>query len=563
MITLSQNGFRIPSRGSISHSVLQPLPLRPEPNHRETIPSFLSRIAALNGICAADFALDMGFSLKKIVNLEDAALHRLAASGGLSDLQLEELISWTGRGVGDFRTIFRGEVFVSRALRNPIIRGCPVCLRKDAEADHLRPLAQMTMRGDWQVREIDLCVEHCHPLVPLWKHTPQSVRYDLSSRFAEILKDVLEGSLEQPCMTPSPYDTWLDTRLQTGADDTWLADHTLYAATTFCTLLGTELLRLEDVSHLDPSARLQRARTLGFCVASHGEAAIRNALNELAALSDGSNAKPQKAFGHLFIDFSQAHLDKEDFTPFRKILRDGIVGIWPVAAGETVLGIAQPVRQLHSILTASEETGIGPVLLEQCLIDAGAIAADDDRPISRKTFDAATFADLLAEIPTLVGPIGMQRAMGAKKGQFASLAIDGVLVPRINIPTINSPWRKSDGIALVAELQAMAVRIEPSDKRWEGIQEAKNRSDLSVGKIIAGLRAGNLKLARRTDLEGYAALCVLKEEIDRMKSQEQEAAGGPLITAATFGRSVGVRTQGWFESLAAVLHAFGEAALYG
>lgn len=305
---------------------------------------------------------------------------------------------------------------------------------------------------------------------------------------------------------------------------------------------------------MDPTAQLRLARSLGFRAASHGEAAILNALNKLTGFADASNAKPQKAFGRLFVDFSQAHLDKTDFTPFREILRNSIVNFWPVAAGDSVLGIIQPERQLHSILTASEETGIGPVLLEQFLIHAGAIAADDDRPIARKTFDAVIYSDLLTEIPTLVGPIGMQRAMGATATQLASLAADGVLVPRINNSKIKSPWRASDGVAFVTELQAMAVPIEHSDKRWESIQGAQKRSDLSVGTIIAGIRACKLKLAQRRDLEGYAALCVLKEDIDRMKFLKQEAAGGPLITAAAFGRSVGIRTQGWFESLAAAGH---------
>ncbi|SLN72123.1 hypothetical protein ROA7450_03991 [Roseovarius albus] len=508
----------------------------------------------MNGVSATNFALDMGFSLKRFVEFEEVALSNLSLCGGLTDVQLEELMSWTGQSAGDVRMTFRGEEFVSRALRNPIIRGCPVCLQEDIELDRAEPLTQMMMRGDWQLRAVNLCVKHCHPIVPLWEQQSLARRYDLSSRFADILRDLQEGRLEQPRVNLSPYDLWLDTRLQTGADDTWLANHTLYAATTFCELLGKELLRLENASDLDRGAQLRLARTLGFRVACQGEAKIRAALNELATLADGANARPQKAFGRLYIDLNSAYLDKSEFAPFRKILRDCIVEVWPVAAGETVLGAIQTERQLHSILTASQETGIGEVLLEQFLVHAGAIDADDDRPTARKTFDALVYADLLAEIPTLVGPIGMQRAMGATKGQLASLAQDGVLVPRINTPKIKSPWRASDGIALVAELRALAIPIEPSDKCWEGMQAAKKRSDLGVGEIITEVRAGKLKLGRRTNLEGYAAFCVLKEEIDQVKSQNLVAVGGPVITAAAFGRRVGIRTQGWFEKLAAAGH---------
>ncbi|WP_211301071.1 TniQ family protein, partial [Aliiruegeria haliotis] len=128
------------------------LPLRTTPKHRETVPSFLSRMAAMNGVSATDFALDMGFSIKKIVSLDEDALNDLATCGGLTGAQLEELVSWTGRSIGEVRMTFRDEVFVTRAVRNPIIRGCPVCLREDveeAESNSANPLTQMTMRGDW------------------------------------------------------------------------------------------------------------------------------------------------------------------------------------------------------------------------------------------------------------------------------------------------------------------------------------------------------------------------------------------------------------------------------
>ena len=41
---------------------------------RETVPSFLSRISAMNGVGCIDFALDMGFSLKRVVHLDETAL---------------------------------------------------------------------------------------------------------------------------------------------------------------------------------------------------------------------------------------------------------------------------------------------------------------------------------------------------------------------------------------------------------------------------------------------------------------------------------------------------------
>jgi hypothetical protein len=505
----------------------------------------------MNGVSTANFALDMGFSLNKIISLEEEAACSLAECGGLTDKQLKELMSWTGQRVGDVRMAFRGEVFVSRALRNPIIRGCPICLREDSEADLSHPLSHMAMRGDWQLRELNICVAHQHPLVPLWEYGPPTDRFDISARLAEILPAVLDGRLEQPRVPPSPYDLWLTGRLNTGADDTWLADKSLYAATTFCKLLGTELQHLPGSPSANGVAVDTPAHDVGFDVARHGEARVRGALNALAARAVGHNDEPNKAFGQIYLDLSQAHLNKADFAPFRKILRDCIVDIWPVAAGEDVLGFIQKERQLHSLSTAARQTGIGADLLEQFLVHAGAIAPDDNRPASRKTFDAEANAELIADIPTLVGPREMQRQIGATRRQFASLVENNILKPRIDISTIKFPWRVSDGSALVAELQGMAKSIDPSDDRWEEIQKAKRRSDVSVGTIISAIRARRLQIGRSEDLWGYAGFSVLKLEINELIPAKQEKAGSTMISAAVFARTVGMRSEGWFEKLAA------------
>ena len=212
------------------------------------------------------------------------------------------------------------------------------------------------------------------------------------------------------------------------------------------------------------------------------------------------------------------------------------------------------MRTLHSISSAATETGIGTFLLDQFLVAAGAFDEDETRPVARKTFDAARYASLLFEIPSLVGPIEMEFAMGATRSQFASLEADGVLVPRIDVPTIKSPWRVSDGLALVAELKEMSVPVDPTDKHWESIQRAKNRSSINVGTIIAAVRDGRLKLGQRTDVTGYAGFCVLKAEINEMVLNIRPAPSHSHMTAAAFDRSIGKRGEGLFERLSAADH---------
>ena len=109
----------LPHQSAPFAPVVQPFPLRPVPVSRETFPSFLSRFSAMNGVSGRDFCRDRDFSLKRAVELEPDVVERIGAFGGLSSDALATMLSWTGERAGDVRMTFRGEIFGSRARRNP------------------------------------------------------------------------------------------------------------------------------------------------------------------------------------------------------------------------------------------------------------------------------------------------------------------------------------------------------------------------------------------------------------------------------------------------------------
>ena len=511
-------------------------------------------MAAMNGVSSAEFAVDMGFSIKRLIFLEEVAVESLVALGGLNADERETLISWTGEALGEVRMSFRGETFVTRALRNPSIRGCPACLREDAKSFEGPATAAMVMRGDWQLRNVNICVRHEHPLVELWKVTYPVDRYDCGVRLKEISDRILEGAFNRPLQSPTAYDLWLDKRLGTGIDTTWLKDQTLFAATTFCQLLGTELLRLHTSSGIAGASEDATARAIGFEVARHGETAIMASLNDLAAQSKGAGDEPNKAFGALFTQLARGYRDEVAFDPFRDIVRDCIFALWPIAGGEVILGKPLEERRLHSVSSAAKETGIGPALLTQFLVTAGAFSKDDERPDARKTFDARRYASLLNEIPELIGPIEMRNLMSATLSQFKSLVDDSVLVPAINIPTVKSPWRREDGIALITELSGYAQQIDVIDPLWESLHAAKIRSGIRTGVIIEAVRTQQLQLGARAGQAGYAGLCVLKNEIDALIGAPLRPKHVQDLTVSAFGRQIGMRAKGRFLALIADGH---------
>ncbi|MDF3607711.1 hypothetical protein PE067_17140 [Paracoccus sp. DMF-8] len=323
------------------------------------------------------------------------------------------------------------------------------------------------MRGHWQLREVTICLRHRHPLVPLWEEHDPVKRLDIQFQLGRISDRILDGALRQPELAPSAYDVWLDHRLETGEDPTWLSRHTLYAATAFCRLLGIELLRPRNIGYRQAEVDLRAAQAAGFEYARQGEAAIRQALDELAVTASRAAVEAPSAFGWLFVKLSHDYRDLPEFDIFRDILREVILSVWPVAPGEFLLGREVSERRLHSVRTASLETGVGEVALDQFLTEAGAFAPGDDRPRRRRTFPANIYAPLLAEVASLVTAIGLAQAMGATKGEVEALIRGGVLKARTQSTSIKLKWRIQDGLALNAELQALSVPIPPDGQGWE------------------------------------------------------------------------------------------------
>ena len=529
----------------------------PLPAPRETLFSYLSRLAATWRTHPADLAYDMGISFKRLLDQDEDALESFGAWAQLEPSTLEELVSWTGRRVGEVRMQFREEVFVSRALRNPVMRGCPVCLREDALRSENNPTDAMVMRGDWQFREVMLCTVHGHPLVPLWTATSVKDRFDIRARLQELESDIISGALDQSAVTPSGYDLWLDKRLEKGTDNTWFQDHSLLAVTIFLKRLGEAMAR-RGVANVHAST--EHPHAIGYKAAVDGPAAARRSLDRIAATATGFMDEPSGVFGRLYSTFARDYVNDAAFAPFREILRECMLAHWPFGSNEVVLGEPLRERYIHSLTTASAETGIGVQLLEQFLTEAGALTSKRFMPASRRLFDARAHADLLSEIPTLVGPIAMRNAMGATRNELTALVEDGLLMPRTRVAKVKNPWRIADGVGLVEDLSFNAVPVGAMVKGWETLLVARNRYGVSIAELAEAIHENRLKVGQRIGVAGFHGLVVCREEASSLFAQRKavpetvptEMLG--TVAAAEFGRSVGLRDGRTFLALVEAGH---------
>ncbi|SMX44178.1 hypothetical protein [Octadecabacter ascidiaceicola] len=170
-------------------------------------------------------------------------------------------------------------------------------------------------------------------------------------------------------------------------DCSWRTDFTsidTFELLFFCRPLSAELSRVEGTLSENDASNIQTAQAKGFAVARQSENAVTEALKMLAAHAGGRSDEPRMAFGRLYADYtptirrlyadlSTLYLNRQEFEPFHQLLCDSILSVWPIGTWETVFGVCQQERKLHTIHTAAKETGIGAFLLEQFLVHAGTL----------------------------------------------------------------------------------------------------------------------------------------------------------------------------------------------
>lgn len=455
----------------------------------------------------------------------------------LSPHEMEEMLSWTGVRMGNVRMDYRGDTVISRALRNPTVRGCPACLRDDATSAPSQPTSVMVMRGDWQLREVSICLRHRMFLVPIWTEDRPERRFDMQHQLRPMLGRIMSGEVDGVSVEPTDFDLWLDDRLAGRPDRTWLAPHGTSATAAFCRMFGAGLIPADAT----PIVRQHTACAAGFDIVRRGPDAIKGTLIQFSfqrtGVADGIRQVYQRMFTTL-----DPHLHEEPaFDVFRDILREALLDLWPLDAGDAVLGHVLTERRIHSVGTAAKKLGVNPDRLRPMLVEAGAVASDDHRPHARATFDARRFAPLLETIATLVPDGAMREMLGATETEMMALEHAGILVPRTALSAARLRWSPKDAEALLDELQGYAARSEPSDAEdWITIQIAQARTGVSIARIFAGLRAGDLRLRRQLPHAGYHGFQVGMADVLTMKAASSVETGR-AVSLSEFGRGIGIR----------------------
>lgn len=508
------------------------------PKRRETLASFISRVAASYYVDAATFAADRETSFLAVISGAATAIEALEAFGCPIH---DDVIAWSPskEGIGKAMRLLRGHKFPSRTIQLATMRGCPVCLRHDLEGQE-NSTAAMAMRGHWLVPHVTLCLEHHTPLVVLWRESEPVPRFDSAPQLALLAPDIIAGNLTLAPRAATGFDKWLEARLEGYSDGTWLEQFPMHAACNYCLMLGTSLLRhITTAPSAVPDKDKWFVYDLGFQVARQGEEAIVEALQGLQNLPGGPHDGPKKVFPKMYDRLAYDTIDNPEYDDFRRILRTHMMETWPLGVGDELLGEPIVERRLHSVRSAAKATGIDQRRLRKILAAEG-IIPEEGLPDAWQVFDAKFANTVLKAATSLITAKDFAECINASRSQFDLLVAGGVLAPRLSSMEdagTKAIWDPADGVRFLDTVFVGASPLRQAQHGWEHISKSAARLMVGPEVIIRAIQEQRIvRIGNHADFDGYAALYVYHDEVCSILSPE------PLSNQSIdmFSKTVGI-----------------------
>lgn len=490
------------------------------PQPGESPASFVARLARRSFAASArQFCLDMGFAFQRVVDGCPVALGRIADLVGMPPAPL---MHGAIRREADIYTM-RGQRLVRPMLRRASLRVCPACLREDIASSPLDPACAAYGRAPWLLVPLRTCPAHARGLVEIaYARSPHEV-HDftlLAGPRLEELNNFLEMS---PHRGPSPLEAYLLDRLEgMSGQAPWLDGLEFHAAAKTCEMIGAVALfgRTANLKRLSEDD-WQRAGGAGFRIACGGETMVREFLSDLQRrypYSRCARERPQAVFGRLYqwLSFGARH---PAYDPVRAVVGRHILETTPVGPGDQVFG--QPVerRILHSIWTASKETGAHPKRLRKLLAATGLIPKDHTLPDHRTLFSAD---DAVKVFRLATGALTLREVanrLNAGRVHTKLLEEHGFIRPAVPAGMnglgrrVYSPADLND---FLERLLADAVPVDDVRDPLCDLPGAAKRANCSAMEIVQLILERRLTwTGRRTDTAGYLAVLVDVEEVKR------------------------------------------------
>lgn len=249
------------------------LSLTVPPQPHETLASYCSRIAALNGIdSAAEFASHFGFDYGRLAEGSYADIKVFSDLVGMAQDRLAPGLVMQTKGLVKLAA---GE-FSREFLETDRCRFCPACVASDIGPKQRLHLA--FGRVEWMLKFVHACPEHGIRL-----HTVSGGRLKASDFSAQIRTAIadLENFAGQRSSRPTGFQDYVINRLRGGPPQgNWLDKFPLQSAAHFTQLLGAAARdgREPELEEFDDNDWVE-VSDIGYAIASRGHQAVDRVLS--------------------------------------------------------------------------------------------------------------------------------------------------------------------------------------------------------------------------------------------------------------------------------------------
>jgi hypothetical protein len=509
------------------------------PFHADETPmSYVSRLAARNGVLARRFCSDFGLRFQDVVDGDPETLRAVAALGGIDP---EPLIANDFRKSGDLCWIHRGHALHRSVLRREVITICPRCALVDIEANPtLRPHVAIYGRAAWLIDAVETCPIHRVRLISASKERGSHRLHDFAAHVMSIRSLSVAHATETQVREPGPLQTYALGRLAGDAASPLLDGMTLAAAVRLCETAGAVVIHGPhvDLKRLSDADR-HFAGDRGYEEVSGGVGAFRALLDRLMdAVGPRDRLDgPQVAFGRFFTLLSVTRRDR-DFDTARDIMRDYILENFAIETGRQLLGKPTEQRRIHSLHTLAREVGVHPKRLRKHLRAAGLVTdaqmAMSDHNVRIEAGPAADIAKALAATLSLAEAIDH---LNAPRTQMDVLIKADFVRPQRHVAGFGAQDRYAVTALdeFLANLVAHPMPLRLDHSRFCNIPSAAKRGCCSASEVVRLILDGKLPTAR-SRTRGYMGILIDPKEV--VKAVSGEAAPGLSLRVAT--REIGI-----------------------
>lgn len=445
----------------------------------------------------------------------------------------------------------RGERLLKSSLQRERIRVCASCVADDIAGSSLPPAASAYCRSHWQLDAVRCCPHHELELIEV-PSVVSAYALDFAGHLGPQIDSLPSLRPKAIARSKTSFQEYLLGRLDRNVPSLGFLDELeFHAASRLCEIVGVTLWvgesrKLNTLSNTE----WLTAGELGFSFARHGRDGIREALSELQrcfVYPRGGNDGPQAVLGRVYKWLAYGCEDA-GFDPVRKLFREHIVETMPIGAGEVLFGEAVQRRKLHSVRTASLETGAHPKQLRKILLALGALHPQDaEKTNAWSLFDADAYSDLLENVREAMSLRVASDYIGAGRVQGRLLFEGGYIRPFV---FKSDEHGLRDHLFSKCELDTFLLRLFEraetaqlaDNEQFVSIPTAAKRTNCSSKEILDLVLNGQIESRRLPGPATFMSLSVDYQEV-RSKVRGEYAGEVTAMEATALIRTADVATR--------------------